>query len=119
MADAARAEDAEVEKAKEAVSGMVVEGVKEDIGVGERKGRKRSGKAGKPNFATTGVRQKWDQCVGMDVDEAMDLISEERPDLKKVIKVKEGSMVTMDMRSDRVRLFYNAQGVVTRAPKVG
>lgn len=64
MADAARAEDAEVEKAKEAVSEMVVEGVREDIGVGERKGRKRSGKAGKPNFATTGVRQKWDQCVG-------------------------------------------------------
>jgi hypothetical protein len=30
--------------------------------------------------------------------------------------VKEGSMVTMDYRSNRVRVFVNDKGIVTRVP---
>ncbi len=30
-----------------------------------------------------------------------------------------GNMVTMDMRPDRVRVYYNAENKVTRPPRVG
>jgi hypothetical protein len=30
--------------------------------------------------------------------------------------IKEGSMVTMDYRSNRVRVFVNDKGIVTRVP---
>jgi len=33
--------------------------------------------------------------------------------------VPEGSMVTMDFRFDRVRVFVNEQGVVTKTPRTG
>jgi hypothetical protein len=32
--------------------------------------------------------------------------------------VKEGSMLTMDYRTDRVRVFVNKQGIVVRTPGI-
>ncbi|CAN0025024.1 unnamed protein product [Sphacelaria rigidula] len=32
---------------------------------------------------------------------------------------RQGSMVTMDMRMDRVRVWCNEDGIVTRPPRVG
>ena len=49
----------------------------------------------------------------------MEAIKLERPELT-VVKVIEGSMVTMDHRLDRVRVFYNENtGLVTSPPRVG
>jgi len=39
--------------------------------------------------------------------------------VKLVQVVPEGSMVTMDVRMDRVRIFVAADGTVTRPPKIG
>ena len=33
--------------------------------------------------------------------------------------VKEGSMVTMDYRTDRVRVFVDSKGIVKQTPTVG
>ena len=50
----------------------------------------------------------WPQLVGMNIDEAMTVIKTQNPSLS-VIAVPENSMVTMDYRLDRVRVFYNKE----------
>ncbi len=68
---------------------------------------------------THNFREKWVELRETDVEEAMGKIKEERPELT-VIKVLHGSMVTMDFRTDRVRVYYDKDsGRVTSAPKVG
>eukprot|EP00903_Cladosiphon_okamuranus_P010743 g10154.t1 len=120
MADAAQTGGGGVEDAKEAVTEVAsAEGVTEDIGVGERPVHRHETKARKPKMAMMGVRQTWKDCVGMDAEEAIEVIKTARPDLKRVVKVKEGSMVTMDMRMDRVRVYCDADNIVTRPPRVG
>jgi len=55
----------------------------------------------------------------MEVEAAVSRIKAERPELN-VVKVTSGSMVTMDYRLDRVRVWYDPDtGRVERAPKVG
>ncbi|CAM9680108.1 unnamed protein product [Hapterophycus canaliculatus] len=108
------------EKATEAISELVTEEVTEDLGVGEQRPEHKHGsKSGKPWMATSSVRQTWDECVGMSVSDAMAVIRAARPDLRRIVKVPEGSMVTMDMRRDRVRVYCNAEDIVTRAPRIG
>ena len=50
---------------------------------------------------------------------AVTQIRELRPDLSTVVTVREGSMVTQDVRRDRVRVFVDGDGVVSRTPRVG
>ncbi|CAM9263083.1 unnamed protein product [Scytosiphon promiscuus] len=120
MADATgETQEDRLEKAKDAISGLVTEEVTEDLGVGEqRPDEKHKSKMGKPRMSSR-VRQTWDECVGMDAMEAVELIRAARPDLKRVVKVPEGAMVTMDMRPDRVRVYCNEDDIVTRPPRVG
>eukprot|EP00178_Gracilaria_changii_P025149 TRINITY_DN76954_c0_g1_i1.p2 TRINITY_DN76954_c0_g1~~TRINITY_DN76954_c0_g1_i1.p2 ORF type:complete len:130 (-),score=14.09 TRINITY_DN76954_c0_g1_i1:134-502(-) len=122
MAEAGQQGGEGAEKAKETVTELA-EGVTEDkdIGVGERPVHKHQyeTKSRKPKMATMGVRQTWNDCVGMDADEAIELIKAARPDLRRVVKVPEGSMVTMDMRHDRVRVYCNDDNIVTRPPRTG
>ena len=67
----------------------------------------------------TDVKVLWDELNNSDVDEAMRKIKEERPELK-VVKVKKGSMVTMDYNLQRVRVYYDPDtGKVTSSPKAG
>ncbi|CAM9204791.1 unnamed protein product [Ectocarpus fasciculatus] len=135
MAEAGHTGEAGMEKAKEASSrGLAEEGVTEEVMVGEPKSHphEKEKKQRKPRMATLGVQQTWKECVGMDVEEAVEMIKAARPDLRKVAKVPEashlkrhlshripGSMVTMDMRSDRVRIYYDTNNIVTRPPRVG
>lgn len=63
-------------------------------------------------------KTEWPELVGKDGEEAKAKILEEFPKLT-VFTVKVGSMVTMDYRMDRVRVWVNASGVVARLPKVG
>jgi hypothetical protein len=37
---------------------------------------------------------------------------------KNVMTIKEGSPVTMDFRTDRVRVFVNNRGIVTQVPTI-
>jgi len=65
------------------------------------------------------VKTRWTELHAAAVDTALLTIKEERPELT-VVKVVQGSMVTMDYRLDRVRVFYNEDtGLVTATPRVG
>jgi hypothetical protein len=51
-------------------------------------------------------KKQWPKLVGMDRDQAITVIKTQNPSLN-VVAVPENSMVTMDYRLDRVRVFYN------------
>lgn len=55
---------------------------------------------------------------GVEGEEAKKIIEKEFPSLSVQV-VPEDSMVTMDFREDRVRIFVNADGKVARAPMLG
>ena len=61
---------------------------------------------------------EWPQVAGRNAKEVVSEIQEQNPSLK-VVAVKEGSPVTMDHRTDRVRVFFNTEGFVVGKPKVG
>jgi Potato inhibitor I family len=62
----------------------------------------------------------WPECVGKTGQECVALIEEQAPDVKgNVFVIPYGSMVTMDYRSNRVRVFVDEQGVVVKPPSRG
>jgi len=62
-------------------------------------------------------KHSWPEVVGLSKEEAKKVIESEFQG--DVILVPEGSMVTMDFRMDRIRIFYNTENRVIRAPKTG
>eukprot|EP00939_MAST-03C_sp_MAST-3C-sp1_P003294 g3294.t1 len=62
----------------------------------------------------------WPELKDSDVDTAVQVIKSQRPDLRTVVKLPEGSMVTKDYRLDRVRVYYDTStNKVTKAPMAG
>ncbi|KAI5062280.1 hypothetical protein GOP47_0022819 [Adiantum capillus-veneris] len=66
----------------------------------------------------TGPQKIWPELVGLSGEEAKSKILAENPNLT-VQLVPEGSFMTMDFRTDRVRIFVDAAGNVSRAPAIG
>lgn len=63
-------------------------------------------------------KREWPELVGTDATEAKDSLEKETG--LTVLLVKAGSMVTMDFRTNRVRIWYDpASNKVVKAPKVG
>lgn len=63
-------------------------------------------------------KRDWPELVGTDATEAKETLEKET-DLN-VLLVKSGSMVTMDFRTNRIRIWYDpATNKVIKAPKVG
>jgi len=60
-------------------------------------------------------KSNWPECVGMTGPEAEAHIKAERPELNVQV-VNELSPCTMDLRTDRVRVFINKEGKVVGAP---
>jgi hypothetical protein len=60
-------------------------------------------------------KTSWPELVGKSVEEAKKVILKDKPEAKIVV-VPVGSLVTMDYRTDRVRLFVDT---VAQVPKVG
>ncbi|KAL6192112.1 hypothetical protein ACLB2K_038499 [Fragaria x ananassa] len=60
----------------------------------------------------------WPELVGTKGEEAAATIVKENPSVK-AHTVNEGSFVTCDMRRDRVRVWIDERGIVTKAPKIG
>ena len=56
--------------------------------------------------------------IGQPSDVAVNTIQSQRPELQVVV-VSVGSMVTMDMRPNRVRVWVDANNIVARPPNVG
>ena len=69
--------------------------------------------------AGSDLKSRWPELVGTDGASAAEKIKADRPDLKKVHVLPEGSIVTMDHRLDRVRVYVSEAGVVTAHPRVG
>lgn len=63
-------------------------------------------------------RNHWPHLLGKSVSEVTKTIKEERPELH-VVEVPQNSMVTMDMKFDRVRIFSDVNGNVVKPPRVG
>lgn len=66
----------------------------------------------------SGERKTWPELVGLPSEEAERRIKEEKPGINVRI-IPPDSMVTMDFRTDRVRIFTDTSGKVSRAPMIG
>lgn len=61
---------------------------------------------------------EWPELVDMDAQQAKEKLEQETS--YRVFLVEAGSMVTMDYRRDRVRIFYSQDtNKVVRVPRVG
>ena len=60
----------------------------------------------------------WAQMVGMPGKQAVAQLEQENPNMT-IQLVPFGSMVTMDYREDRIRVFVDEQGNVSKPPRVG
>mmetsp|Transcript_19168 Transcript_19168/g.32829 ORF Transcript_19168/g.32829 Transcript_19168/m.32829 type:complete len:95 (+) Transcript_19168:146-430(+) len=67
---------------------------------------------------TSDAKSSWPEVVGKTGEEAVAIIQREDENVKAVI-VPENAFVTMDYRTDRVRVRVNANGIVVSAPTVG
>ncbi|KAM0966553.1 hypothetical protein FF1_022339 [Malus domestica] len=63
-------------------------------------------------------KDTWPELVGAKGKEAEATIESENRLVNAVI-VKEGMFVTTDFRYDRVRVWVNKHGIVTRVPAIG
>ena len=64
------------------------------------------------------MKTTWPELVGMKAEDATKMIKEEMPGAM-VHVVPQDSFVTMDFRSNRVRLFVDSSQNVVRAPRIG
>ncbi|KAL7566100.1 hypothetical protein ACA910_003875 [Epithemia clementina (nom. ined.)] len=62
---------------------------------------------------------RWPDLLGVSGEEAKAIIIKENPTLSTVVIIPEGSMVTMDYRTDRVRIFVKEDGTVATIPMIG
>ncbi|UJR08442.1 hypothetical protein I4U23_012712 [Adineta vaga] len=62
-------------------------------------------------------RQQWPELVGKTGQEAVQTIKQETG-FKNVMTINEGSVITMDFCSNRVRVFVNKKGIVSRTPTI-
>lgn len=63
-------------------------------------------------------KNSWPELVGINGEVASAIIAKEKPKVSVQI-VKEGMMVTMDFRCDRVRVWVDSYGIVKTTPKIG
>merc|ERR1719476_337800 len=73
--------------------------------------------AGKEEAA--GSKAEWPELVGKPGTFAEDHIRKARPDLTSIDVLSEGAFVTMDFRTDRVRVWVSPEGLVARTPRIG
>ena len=71
------------------------------------------GRTGMP----TPVGGPWPGLKGKPKDEAVSYLKENFPELQ-IMAVPEGAMVTMDVRGDRVRVYFNEEGIVSKTPMI-
>jgi len=69
-------------------------------------------------FVVLANKESWPELVGKSGDEAEQVIKDEEPSLTVQV-LPNDSMVTMDYRTDRVRVFVDKEGIVTGVPRVG
>ncbi|CAF3370432.1 unnamed protein product [Rotaria socialis] len=63
-------------------------------------------------------KKEWPELVGKKGEEAVKIIKKETG-FDNVLIVEQGSPITLDYRTDRVRVFVDANGIVVTVPKIG
>ena len=63
-------------------------------------------------------KTSWPELVGISGEDAKARLESEAPD-KDIFMVPSDSMVTMDYRKDRIRIFVDKNGNVERPPRLG
>ncbi|CAK9309881.1 unnamed protein product [Citrullus colocynthis] len=63
-------------------------------------------------------KMAWPELVGTRSEEAKRRIEKENPYVDVAV-IREGRVVTLDLRCDRVRVWVDRHGIVTRIPFVG
>ncbi|KAH7285684.1 hypothetical protein KP509_33G040900 [Ceratopteris richardii] len=91
---------------------------KQTLGTSGDKGVETGSNADEIFQVNTGPSKSWPELVGLPGEEAKCKILAEDPNLTVVI-LPEGSFVTMDFRTDRVRIFVDDKGIVTKTPHIG
>ncbi|KAE8009642.1 hypothetical protein FH972_006068 [Carpinus fangiana] len=64
-------------------------------------------------------KSSWPELVGVNGEAAAATIVRENPKVAGTVIVKEGMMVTMDFRSDRVRVWVDKNETVKQTPQIG
>ncbi|KZV27634.1 subtilisin inhibitor-like [Dorcoceras hygrometricum] len=64
-------------------------------------------------------RTSWEEVVGLTADEASRKIKEEMGEGIRIHVVPSDSFITMDYRTDRVRIFVDSTGKVCSPPTIG
>lgn len=73
-----------------------------------------------PQFDQMPEKNSWPELVGQKAEQAKAALEAEVPAGVRVFLIPQGSMVTMDFRTDRIRVFYDEQtGLVVTPPRVG
>ena len=62
-------------------------------------------------------KSQWPELLGKNGQEAVNIIKKETG-FSHVMAIRAGSMVTMDYRTDRVRVYVDKHGIVTRTPTI-
>jgi len=93
------------------------------IGLSRRRAN-RGGSRGAYNVLSAalggGKDGPWPECVGETGDWCMDHIVSLDPDLEEhVFVLPEGSIVTMDYTTERVRIYVDEEGIVVSVPDRG
>jgi Potato inhibitor I family len=80
-----------------------------------------NGNAETDTYVVDTDKTTWPELVGMPGKKAKEIIEKENPNMKIIQIVSKDSMVTMDYRTDRVRIFVedNEQQTVARPPRAG
>nr|P01053.2 RecName: Full=Subtilisin-chymotrypsin inhibitor-2A; Short=CI-2A [Hordeum vulgare]ABW71682.1 chymotrypsin inhibitor-2 [Hordeum vulgare subsp. vulgare]ABW71687.1 chymotrypsin inhibitor-2 [Hordeum vulgare subsp. spontaneum]ABW71757.1 chymotrypsin inhibitor-2 [Hordeum vulgare f. agriocrithon]ABW71691.1 chymotrypsin inhibitor-2 [Hordeum vulgare subsp. spontaneum]ABW71693.1 chymotrypsin inhibitor-2 [Hordeum vulgare subsp. spontaneum] len=78
----------------------------------------------KPEGVNTGagdrhnLKTEWPELVGKSVEEAKKVILQDKPEAQ-IIVLPVGTIVTMEYRIDRVRLFVDKLDNIAQVPRVG
>lgn len=73
-----------------------------------------------PHLDAATARKSWPSLKGTDVDVAVEKIRSDVKYVSQVVKVPVGSVVTMDHRTDRVRIWYDTKtNQVAETPMIG
>lgn len=69
-------------------------------------------------FGIFGAKSNWPKVVGKSGEEAKNIILKDDPSID-VRFIPQGSIVTTDYRTNRVRVYVDANGIVVQTPKRG
>eukprot|EP00245_Coleochaete_scutata_P007484 TRINITY_DN22907_c0_g1_i1.p2 TRINITY_DN22907_c0_g1~~TRINITY_DN22907_c0_g1_i1.p2 ORF type:complete len:206 (-),score=45.83 TRINITY_DN22907_c0_g1_i1:366-956(-) len=67
----------------------------------------------------SGLKREWPELVGMRGEDAKAAVEQESPRGLKVYLVPHDAFVTMDYRTDRLRIYVDQKGVVSSVPRIG